>query len=115
MPLHLHGGHSGGVTDAWRKHRVGLWTLGVFNALLAFCVVTVRVSSDEDTEITVLLLSGALTLVGIVTGFVMLFRTLGTYGELSGKRWPKVAQVLAVILPVGLILLITVGPSLFFQ
>lgn len=115
MPAHLHGGHSGGVTDAWRKHRVGLWTLGVMDALLALGAVVVMVSADEDTEITVLLLSGALTLAGIVTGFVMLYRTLGTYGELSGARWPKVAQVFAVILPVLLILLITVGPALYFE
>ena len=89
--------------------------MGLMDALLALGVVIVLMSTDEDTDISVLLLSGVLTLAGIVTGFVMLFRTLGTYGELSGKRWPKVAQVFAVILPVALILLITAGPSLLFE
>lgn len=102
------------MTDAWGKHRVGLWALGLTDALLALGVVMVVASSDEDTDVSVLLLSGLLTLVGIVIGFVMLFRTLGTYGELSGKSWPKVARVFAVIVPVALILLITIGPSVLF-
>ena len=77
LPAHRRDGHSGRVTDAWRKHRVGLWTMGLIDALLALGVVIVLVSTDEDTDISVLLLSGVLTLAGIVTGFVMLFRTLG--------------------------------------